>query len=131
MPQGGKGPVRGEQDDEILDQIRAGRGLDTGGELLGRQRAGGGIGSAIARRLALEGSLVVVTDVNEEAAREVVKGIEAEGGAAVVYSADLDEILALTQRIVVCFDGRVREIPPPADSTDRGAYARALVGADA
>lgn len=56
---------------------------------------------------------------------------EREGGAAVVYSADLDEILALTQRIVVCFDGRVREIPPPADSTDRGAYARALVGADA
>jgi 2-hydroxycyclohexanecarboxyl-CoA dehydrogenase len=30
--------------------------------------AGGGIGSAIARSLADEGALVVVTDVNEEAA---------------------------------------------------------------
>lgn len=39
---GWRGPTRGEQDNEILDQIRAGRGLDTGGELLGRQRAGGG-----------------------------------------------------------------------------------------
>ncbi len=39
---GGEGPVRGEQDDEIVDQIRVGRGLDTGGELLGRQCAGGG-----------------------------------------------------------------------------------------
>ena len=34
--------MRGEQDDEIVDQIRVGRGLDTGGELLGRQCAGGG-----------------------------------------------------------------------------------------
>ena len=32
---GWRGPKRGEQDDEILDQIRVGRGLDTGGELLG------------------------------------------------------------------------------------------------
>ncbi|MND72013.1 hypothetical protein D3C77_233330 [compost metagenome] len=42
LPLGGKGPKRREQDDESVDQIRAGRGLDTGGELLGRQRAGGG-----------------------------------------------------------------------------------------
>ncbi|WKW10785.1 ATP-binding cassette domain-containing protein [Pseudogemmatithrix spongiicola] len=52
-------------------------------------------------------------------------------GAAVVYSTDLDEILALTRRIVVCFDGTVREVAPPADPTDRSPYARALVGADA
>jgi len=52
-------------------------------------------------------------------------------GAAVVYSTDLDEILALTRRVVVCFDGAVREIPPPADPTDRSPYARALVGTDA
>lgn len=56
---------------------------------------------------------------------------EREGGAAVVYSADLDEILALTRRVVVCFDGHVREIPPPEDANDRSAYARALVGVDA
>lgn len=53
--------------------------------------AGGGIGSAIARRLASEGALVVVTDLNEEAAREVVKGIEAEGGAATVIAADISK----------------------------------------
>lgn len=48
-----------------------------------------------------------------------------------VYSTDLDEILALTRRIVVCFDGTVREIASPDDVTDRTPYARALVGADA
>lgn len=53
-----------------------------------------------------------------------------DGGAAVVYSADLDEILALTRRVVVCFDGQVREVAPPADPGDRSPYARALVGAD-
>ena len=41
LPQEWQGPTRGEQEDDIVDQIRAGRGLDTGGELLGRQRAGG------------------------------------------------------------------------------------------
>jgi ABC-type uncharacterized transport system ATPase subunit len=54
-----------------------------------------------------------------------------DGGTAVVYSMDLDEILALTRRIVVCFDGQVREIAPPDDPTDRRPYARALVGLDA
>ncbi|CAN7668497.1 SDR family NAD(P)-dependent oxidoreductase [Rhizobium sp. LjRoot258] len=51
--------------------------------------AGGGIGSAIARRLAAEGALVVVTDVNAETAAQVVSGIEAEGGAATVIAADI------------------------------------------
>jgi ABC-type uncharacterized transport system ATPase subunit len=51
------------------------------------------------------------------------------GGAAVVYSADMDEILALTRRVVVCHAGNVVEVPPPADVADRSPYARALVGA--
>ncbi|MDP9811487.1 NAD(P)-dependent dehydrogenase (short-subunit alcohol dehydrogenase family) [Rhizobium tibeticum] len=51
--------------------------------------AGGGIGSAIARRLAADGALVVVTDVNAETAAQVVSGIEAEGGAATVIAADI------------------------------------------
>lgn len=39
---GDEGPVGSrEQDDERLDKVRVGRGLDTGGKLLGRQRAGG------------------------------------------------------------------------------------------
>lgn len=50
-------------------------------------------------------------------------------GAAVVYSADMDEILALTPRVVVCHAGAVMEVAPPVDPADRGPYARALVGA--
>ncbi|MQB07241.1 SDR family NAD(P)-dependent oxidoreductase [Agrobacterium tumefaciens] len=63
--------------------------------------AGGGIGSAIARRLASEGALVVVTDVNEVAAQEVVKSIESEGGAATVIAADIskkDSCFALVEK---------------------------------
>lgn len=74
------------------------------------------------RGLDLRATARVIAAIRESAERE--------GGAAVVYSADLDEILALTQRVVVCFDGHVREIPPPVDANDRSAYARALVGAD-
>ncbi|MGJ7041557.1 NAD(P)-dependent dehydrogenase (short-subunit alcohol dehydrogenase family) [Shinella sp. BE166] len=51
--------------------------------------AGGGIGSAIARRLAEEGALVVVTDVNREAAATVAGEIEAAGGKAVAIAADI------------------------------------------
>jgi 2-hydroxycyclohexanecarboxyl-CoA dehydrogenase len=51
--------------------------------------AGGGIGSAIARRLAAEGALVVVTDVNGDAAATVVQDIAQDGGRAVVIAADI------------------------------------------
>jgi ABC-type uncharacterized transport system ATPase subunit len=47
----------------------------------------------------------------------------------VVCSTDLDEILALTSRVVVCFAGTVTEVAPPADPSDRSVYARALLGA--
>jgi len=73
--------------------------------------AGGGIGSAIARRLAAEGALVVVTDVNEGSAEEVASAIEKDGGAAAVIAADIsrkeacfeliDRSFALTGRIDV------------------------------
>jgi simple sugar transport system ATP-binding protein len=56
---------------------------------------------------------------------------EEEHGAAVVCSTDLDEVLALTSRIVVCFAGTVTEVAPPADANDRSVYARALLGATA
>lgn len=62
---------------------------------------------------------------------ETIRAVALAGGAAVVYSTDLDEILSLTRRVVVCFDGFVREIPAAADPEDRTPYARALVGADA
>ncbi len=53
--------------------------------------AGGGIGLAIARRLAGEGALVVVSDVNGEAAAEVVSGIVAGGGEATAIAADISK----------------------------------------
>ena len=66
------------------------------------------------------------------AARQVRAAIAAvadiEGGAAVIYSADIDEILALTRRVVVCASGRVLEVAPPEDPSDITPYARALTG---
>lgn len=50
---------------------------------------GGGIGSAICKRLADEGALVVVTDANAEAADDVAAGIEAAGGSAIAIAADI------------------------------------------
>lgn len=52
----------------------------------------------------------------------------ADGAAVVVSSSDLDEVLALTRRVVVCFAGAVTEVDSPADPTDRTPYARALLG---
>lgn len=49
--------------------------------------------------------------------------------AVVVHSADLDEVLAVATRVVACFDGRVVEVPAPADPRDRTPYTRAMTGA--
>jgi ABC-type uncharacterized transport system ATPase subunit len=57
-----------------------------------------------------------------------LRAVARDGGAVVVHSTDLDEILAVTRRVVVCFAGTVREIVPPDDPSDRGPYARALLG---
>lgn len=73
------------------------------------------------RGLDVQASARVLAEIRAVAAKR--------GGAAVVHSSDLDEILALTTRVVVCFGGSVHEIPPPADGADRSAYAAALVGA--
>ena len=51
--------------------------------------AAGGIGSAIAARLAREGATVVVSDVNLEAAQAVVDTIRSEGGKALAIAADI------------------------------------------
>lgn len=50
---------------------------------------GGGIGSAIAVRLAAEGACVVVSDVNESAAQAVVEAIRSQGGNALAVAADI------------------------------------------
>ena len=53
--------------------------------------AGGGIGSAIARRLAEEGALVVVTDIDAHAADETAKSIIKTGGIASTIAADISK----------------------------------------
>jgi simple sugar transport system ATP-binding protein len=45
------------------------------------------------------------------------------GTAVVVYSSDLDEVLALADRVLTCYAGTVREVP-----ADRAAVGRAILG---
>jgi NAD(P)-dependent dehydrogenase (short-subunit alcohol dehydrogenase family) len=52
---------------------------------------GGGIGSAISRRLADEGALVVVSDVNGDAAGAVAAELVAAGGSAIAVAADISQ----------------------------------------
>ncbi|TNB81508.1 SDR family oxidoreductase [Pseudomonas sp. Fig-3] len=49
----------------------------------------GGIGSAIAARLASEGATVVISDVNLEAAQAVADTIQNDGGKALAIAADI------------------------------------------
>ena len=53
--------------------------------------AGGGIGEAIARRMASEGALVAVTDVNAQAAERVRQAIEESGGRALAFPLDVTQ----------------------------------------
>jgi NAD(P)-dependent dehydrogenase (short-subunit alcohol dehydrogenase family) len=69
---------------------------------------GGGIGSAIARRLADEGALVVVSDMKEAAAIEVAEGIEASGGSAVALAADISNKNACFALVEKAFSERKR-----------------------
>ena len=48
------------------------------------------------------------------------------GAAVVVYSSDLDEVLSLATRVLVVFDGNVRDIP-----RDRAAIGHAMLGSPA
>jgi 2-hydroxycyclohexanecarboxyl-CoA dehydrogenase len=52
---------------------------------------GGGIGSAIAKRLASEGGVVIVTDSNLEGATEVARDITQSGGRAEALQADISQ----------------------------------------
>ena len=50
---------------------------------------GGGIGSAICRRFAEDGSVVAVFDINKDAAESVAAGIRDAGGKAAAFAVDL------------------------------------------
>jgi NAD(P)-dependent dehydrogenase (short-subunit alcohol dehydrogenase family) len=51
--------------------------------------AGGGIGRAIAQKLAAEGATVIVNDINADNAARVAAGITAAGSAALPFAADV------------------------------------------
>lgn len=53
---------------------------------------GSGMGRAGAVRFAKEGAAVVVVDLNEDAARETVALVEADGGKAIAVSADISTL---------------------------------------
>jgi simple sugar transport system ATP-binding protein len=52
-----------------------------------------------------------------------IREAAASGRAVVIYSSDIDELLALADRVVVCFATRVHAVPLNADS-----IGRAMVG---
>lgn len=56
--------------------------------------AGGGIGAAVARAFARSGAAVLVTDVDEHAARDVAKGIVEAGGTAASQVLDVRDRVA-------------------------------------
>ncbi len=64
--------------------------------------AGVGIGQAIARRFAVEGAHVWVTDINSETAQETASGIKAAGGSATSLRVDVSkgqDITALVRSV--------------------------------
>jgi 3-oxoacyl-[acyl-carrier protein] reductase len=61
--------------------------------------AGGGLGGAIARTLAVEGSQVAVADINKEAALKTVADITSAGGRAVALVWDLSDLSIISQKL--------------------------------
>jgi NAD(P)-dependent dehydrogenase (short-subunit alcohol dehydrogenase family) len=66
--------------------------------------AGGGLGAAHARVLASEGAVVLVNDINTEAARAVVDEITAAGGLAVVNESDITNYESSGQAVAQAID---------------------------
>ncbi|HEX2716999.1 MAG TPA: ATP-binding cassette domain-containing protein [Gemmatimonadaceae bacterium] len=84
----------------------------------------------LARELAFEPALVVADQptrgLDIRATADVharLRAARARGGAVVVYSTDLDEVLSLADRVIVVSGGRVHEVP-----MDREAVGRAMLG---
>jgi len=67
--------------------------------------AGSGIGRASALRFAKNGAKVMVTDLDESAARETVAQIEAEGGGAIAHGLDVGDPAAVEQAVQLTVSG--------------------------
>ena len=87
--------------------------------------AGNGIGEGIAKRLAAEGAQVLVNDINEAGGLRVVSEIQAAGGRAAFFKADVtrsDEVKALVAEAVRLF-GRLDVMVNNAGWTHRNRPA--------
>ena len=87
----------------------------------------------IARELLSAGQALVVENptrgldirATEHVLREIVRAAHVRGAAVVFYSRDLEEVLALADRVYVCFAAQVKEV----NKAEPAAVARAMVGA--
>src|SRR4051812_4498145 len=61
--------------------------------------SGSGIGKAIAERLAIEGCIVAIFDLNAEAAAETCKAIQAANGSAHQYPVDISDLEAVKDAV--------------------------------
>jgi len=68
--------------------------------------SGGGIGEGIAKHFAAHGAKVLVNDINSAAGQKVVKDIQAAGGTAAFFAADVtrsDDVKAMVQDCIHCW----------------------------
>ena len=97
--------------------------------------SGGNVQRAVlARELSSEGDLLIVANpcfgLDFAAVAEIrARIVQARnrGAAVLLVSEDLDEILQLSDRIVVMFDGKLA-LQTPGESADVGAIGRAMAG---
>jgi NAD(P)-dependent dehydrogenase (short-subunit alcohol dehydrogenase family) len=83
---------------------------------------GGGIGSAISKRLAWEGAHVVITDMNAENSNKVVAEIVADGGSAEFIAADISNSQACQNLVaaVIAKHGKIDVLANNAGINRRG-----------
>lgn len=105
----------------------------TGGDAVARTLSGGNQQKlVVGRELASRPSLVVAEnptrglDIRATAAvHNHLRAARTAGSAVIVYSSDLDEVLALADRMIVVHAGRVRAV-----ERSRDAIGRAMLGAE-
>jgi D-threitol dehydrogenase (NAD+) len=76
-----------------MDLLRQLFGLD--GRIAIVTGGASGLGAAFSRALAGAGATVIIADINESLAQEVVAGIEAAGGSAEVRAVDVTDVSAV------------------------------------